>query len=177
MKSNKKHYVAVLPDGTESNHEIQDDQYCSVSEYCYIAEQAIRQVGVTQPRTKDPYTIEVKIYTLNIENGQLKREYLRTVEMAPPLARMTDDDFERELAEALDGLPPEFASWVSGKAYEDGHYAGREEVVLLAGNMASDLKKAVDAYNLRLKIKQGVAYNQQKEKQCPKKRRSSRGTK
>ena len=156
MPTEKRNYVAVLPNGTESNHEIHWDTNntrWNDGKVKGIADDAVRNAGLTTPRNQEPTTIKVKVHRLTIDKGTLKREHPSTFDVTPPLARMTDDDYTRELAEALDGLPIEFAEFVSAKAYDDGHSAGYEEVVSLARGMAYNLKKAVETYNKRLKVK------------------------
>lgn len=154
MPNVKKNYVAVLPDGSESNHELwYYDDGRRQHNHREAAEQAVRDAGITTPRNAETRTVRVRVHELTIEKGALKRSHGVDFDITPPMARMTDDDYTRELAEALDGLPPEFAAFVSEKAYDDGHSAGYEEVVSLARGMAYSLKQAVDKYNARLKIK------------------------
>jgi hypothetical protein len=151
----KKQYVATLPNGMESYHEVSTTEVRSDKRgaIARIATEAVARAGIRQPRNVESAPIYVKVCALNIRQGTLVRQEASVVCIHPPLEPMTEEDYSRDLAEALSNLPPEFAEYVSGKAYEDGHSAGYEEVVSMARSMASSLKIAVDKYNKRLGIK------------------------
>lgn len=63
---------------------------------------------------------------------------------------MTGDEYSAKLEKALEGLPPEFAQFVRGNAYERGHSAGYEEVLGIAQSLASDLKPVIEQYRLSI---------------------------
>ncbi len=156
MPNETRNFVAILPNGTESNHEIHwetNNTRWNDSKIRSIAEAAVRDAGLTTPRNSAGVTVPVKVHPLEIRKGQLVRGMGTTFNVVPPLARMTDDDYNRELNEALNDLPDEFRDFISQRAYEDGHSAGYEEIVNLARSLATDLKPAVDKYTKRLKIK------------------------
>lgn len=57
-----------------------------------------------------------------------------------------------ESALLLASIPEEFRSVLSYMAYEEGHYAGENEVDLILCNLIHDLKPAIDKYTARLKL-------------------------
>lgn len=160
MSSEKRHYIAVLPDGREFDHEIAAEtknEEWNRTTLRGIAEKTAVEAGLTSPRTGETHAVSVRIDRLIIQGRKLIRQHATTILVYPPLAPMTEDDYERELAESLEGLPPEFATFVSEKAYDDGHAYGYEEVVSLARNMACNLKPAIEKYNKRLNSEQGFS--------------------
>lgn len=137
------HYVTVTPDGKERFFEIYGDGY-------QAAEMACRQSGITSHRRAEPTVLAIAVYAITLKGGQSVRWPKNVYMINAPLARMTREDYDIEMKEALSGLPEEFASWVSFEANERGHSVGMEEVVLIATNMAYDLSKVVAAYTKRI---------------------------
>ena len=70
---------------------------------------------------------------------------------ASPPKRMTEDQFCAKQAECLADIPEEFHAYFSYKAYEDGHSAGREEVIGCLLGLLDGFKEAVDTYTKRIK--------------------------
>lgn len=148
----KCNFVVILPDGSESYHEVWDYGNDRSDKYQKAAEEAVRLSGITKPRDEPFLKILVSVYSLVIKKGKVNRECKVDVEVSPPFAVMTDDDFNREMTEIMAGIPPEFVEFITTKSYDDGHSAGHEEVISLARGMAGNLKKAVEKYNKRLQI-------------------------
>ena len=67
-------------------------------------------------------------------------------------ADVEDIDFVEysEVEYILKDVPTEFRSVLSYMAYERGHSAGEDEVVLHLKELVSNLKPAIDAYTIRL---------------------------
>lgn len=142
-KDDVRHYVAVLPDGTEKFFDAHFDHQDSD----WAARQAVD--GLTTPRA-DPQPVRVKVMKLKIRNGKLEREFACEHRLMPRLAPMTEAEYIRHLEEAVKSLPDEFRTWVRGTAWEQGHSAGYEEVVSIAESMADELKPVVDVYTRRI---------------------------
>jgi hypothetical protein len=144
----KDSYVAVLPDGKEHFGEWEPDTRKHFSDKKKsLAEEAVREAGMTTKR-KDPQTVKVTVFRMEIQKGKLVRLNAGTYEVQPPLERMTSEEYEVELAEILSPLPEEFRSFVSSKAYEVGHSAGYEEVINEARELAYNLNQAVVAFKI-----------------------------
>lgn len=72
------------------------------------------------------------------------------VPVPPP--RMTSDQYEAERTEILDGIPPEFASFLGYQAWEEGHSAGYEEVINVLRGSTYDFRQHLEKYRARHKI-------------------------
>lgn len=150
MSTQMKNLVAVLPDGTEHFADVRVYGQRVTTEYRQVAEDAVRKAGLTTSR-KDPQTVKVKVFVLGILKGAIHRESAGQYDITPPLERMTEQEYAEEMKEILADLPEAFRSYVESEAYEDGHSAGYEEVVTLARNMASSLKRPIAEYTESLK--------------------------
>jgi len=140
--------AVVLPDGREHF-----DQMRWPADYASYPEQkcqdALRKLGVTTPRNA-PQSVKCKLFHLTYKNGQPYRQLLREYDVMPPLTRMTDEEFVKELGVILCELPKEFRGYVSGKSWDDGHPSGREEVVSIAREIVSNLKPCIEDYRKSL---------------------------
>lgn len=67
-----------------------------------------------------------------------------------PPPRMTAEEFERKQTELLAQLPEEFRGGVSFKAWQDGHSAGFEEVILHITELVDMLLQPIKEYTARL---------------------------
>lgn len=152
--SESRNYVVILPDGSESFHDVRwdADRRFNEGKLHDMALTAIRQAKMTTPR-KNPQAVTVQVARLEIKQGQVVRSGLTPLSVTPPAAPMTEVEFNEEMAEVTAELPEEFAAYVARKAWEDGHANGYEEVASIAGNMASELKPVVAKYTDRLKKK------------------------
>lgn len=148
-----RNYVAVLPDGRETNHTVVWDGNGTWDRGTLrgIAEEAVRRGGLTSPRGQPLRIVQVQVCRLEIRDGKLVRRPPSTFDVTPPLAPLSDADYRREMDEATEGLPDEFKTWVEGEAYDRGHAYGLEEVVSVARGMAYGLKRAVEQYERRAK--------------------------
>ncbi len=137
------HYVAITPDGKERFFETDGDAP-------HAAELACRQSGVTSHRRAEPTVLAIAVHKITLKGGQSVRGPKNVYKISAPLARMTREDYDIEMKDALECLPEEFAAWVSMEANDRGHSSGMEEVVLIATNMAYDLSKTIDGYTKRI---------------------------
>lgn len=132
--------VAELPDGKEYVAEVPGN-----TRLLDFANAAVRSAGMTANR-QNPAPVSVRVLRLTAENGQAVRRSLQVINVTPPLERMTESEYDQVMLKILNELPKEFHSFVSGQAWDEGHSAGLEEVVLIADGLAGDLKPAVEAY-------------------------------
>lgn len=86
MNTEKKSYVAILPDGTEHFRDGYTDRIGDIIQTI---------VWNTDLRTnrKNPQNITIKLYELKIKNGKLERQLVKTAEVQPLPERMTEKEF------------------------------------------------------------------------------------
>jgi hypothetical protein len=66
------------------------------------------------------------------------------------MTRMTQEEFNAKQEELLKDVHPKLASVLSYKAYEDGHYAGREEVIVHLRNLVHEFREINELLKLGL---------------------------
>ena len=137
----KQQYVAVLPDGTEffADAEVGNE----------VCEQAVRKAGLTTPRA-NRQKVKVGLFQLVIRDGKLDRRPCGTKEIMPFLERMTENEYDAEIAEQLSKLPEAFHGFVKNHAYEHGHSSGFEEMIGRAEDLISNLVPCVKEYATQL---------------------------
>ena len=72
----------------------------------------------------------------------------------PP--RMTAEEFEKKQKDILGDIPDEFKSALSYMAYERGHSAGYEEVIIHLQDLVSNLQEPIDEFRERLLAKYNI---------------------
>lgn len=115
----------------------------------HFAEEATRKSGLTTHR-RAPANTKVTVFKITLDRGQAKRAQIGSYECTPPYARMTKEEFDEDLDEALKHLPLEFQQYVSRESWERGHSAGYEEVINYAHGLANDLEEVLKAYHKRI---------------------------
>jgi len=138
----KQQYVAVLPDGTEFFADAEDGND--------VCEQAVRKAGLTTPRA-NRQKVKVGLFQLVIRDGKLDRRPCGTKEVMPFLERMTENEYDAEIAEQLSELPEAFHGFVRNHAYEHGHSSGFEEMIGIANELISNLVPCVKEYAIYLR--------------------------
>ena len=152
MAREKVSLVATLPDGSEYF----DDITCysrnglDTSDYLGFARAAVRNAGLITPRN-DPKSINVKIQTITLEKGQMKRSYGSDFSVPLPLERMTQADFDADMNLILNSVPPEFQAYVRTTSWDRGHSSGFEEVASIAEDIVDALRPCILEYNKRLR--------------------------
>ena len=142
MPRPKQQYVAVLPDGTEFFADAEDGND--------VCEQAVRKAGLTTPRA-NRQKVKVGLFQLVIRDGKLDRRPCGTKEVMPFLERMTENEYDAEIAEQLSELPEAFHGFVRNHAYEHGHSSGFEEMIGIANELISNLVPCVKEYAIYLR--------------------------
>lgn len=148
--SSSEQYVVTVPGQVEHFEQLRPFrtriENSDIQDMCH---RAIRKAGLTTPR-RDPGDVVVTVARLEIENGALVRRAPFKVSVRPPLSPMTETECEEDLKELVKELPEEFQAYVREVSYEQGHYAGNEEIVTLARDMVCALRPYVLAYEKRI---------------------------
>ena len=66
---------------------------------------------------------------------------------------MNQEEYVTRMGAVESSLPMEFGTYVAHEAWQRGHSAGYAEVVLIAEEMAYDLREVIAKYNKRMGIK------------------------
>ena len=67
--------------------------------------------------------------------------------------KLTEEQYEKlalERVELLEQVPVEFRSVLSSMAYDRGHSAGEDEVILILKDLVNELKPAIEQYTQRI---------------------------
>lgn len=117
-----------------------------------LVQKYMRDNNVTCPRNDLKVWI-VNLYKLVISKGKMERHLVQnSLSVSVPLARMTSEEYHKEMDEITSCLPKEFADWVSSLSYEHGHSAGYEEVLNYAREYTHSLLPVIESYKKRLEI-------------------------
>lgn len=144
MRSEKRSYVAVLPNGQEFF--ATDDARNSKA----VTEDAVRRIYEGTTSRTNPQYLDVELFVLEIANGQQTRRKIATHKVLPPYASMTSEEFNEIQDELLNELPDEFQSYVTQTAWERGHSSGYEEVLGYVRDLVVDLAPVVQKYRTRI---------------------------
>jgi hypothetical protein len=109
-----------------------------------VAANAVRHWKLTTPRSA-PKDVTVVVARLTIENNSVVRRGECKVSVTPPLTRMTSEEYAVRMVLVLQPLPVAFRGWVEQQAYDRGHSAGYEEVVMLAEELVDGLLGCINA--------------------------------
>lgn len=153
MSTEKRNYVAVFPDGSEEPFELASygrDSGFSKADIESTLNQIVSRLGLTTPR-KTPQAIAIKCFRLTISGLTLGREMVGTFEITPPLAQMNEVEFNDAQTKLLSQAPEAFRGALSSKAWEDGHSAGYEEVIVNLQNLIEWLETPLRAYTLHIR--------------------------
>jgi hypothetical protein len=145
----KKTYVVVFSDNSEHFKEIPVTGRLDEFAIKQICADGVRAKKLTTSR-KNPQPVAVELFALEVSDGQLKRRKIGNYEVTPPLERMTTVEYNEEIEEAIDELPPEFQEYVRQSSWDRGHSSGYEEVVNVAKEIASDLLPYIERYQKRI---------------------------
>lgn len=148
MAREKTQVVAVLPNGKEYFGHIEEGWRKAAD----VAADAVRKSDIRTPR-RNPQTVKVQMYRMDIEDGQLVRRSLGGYNIMPYMEAMTEKEFSQERDELLADIPQEFHSYISSQAYERGHSSGMEEVINYMKDIVSSIRQPIADYTARLKTK------------------------
>lgn len=116
-KTSSRSFVVLLPGGKEHFVEAIPWKagYSTKDWYKDICEEAVRKKGLKTSR-KNPQKVAVELFALEINQGELKRRKVGNYEVMPPMERMSSEEYEESLQEALDDLPQEFQEYIRNGA-------------------------------------------------------------
>jgi len=90
-----------------------------------------------------------KKYTLHCICDEAKEKVCKKFKPYPP--RMTEEEFGKKQADLLQDIPEEFRGTISYMAYEHGHSAGYEEVIILIQDLVSNFEEPIQKFEKRIK--------------------------
>lgn len=154
-------FVAILPNGEEHFEDLVP--YSLTSEgikdaATKVADNAVRLHGLTTSRN-DPKKIIVEVKKISINKGKLERSPYGKISVMPPIERLTQEEYEKELETLLAPLPDEFKSFVRNKSWSDGHSAGYEEVISIADDLVDSIMAPLKEYTNRLVAEQKAYFS------------------
>ncbi len=141
--ADKLHYVVVHPDGRECPCEL--TPWVKQHKARTAAEHAARAFNLTTSRA-NPQQVKLKVYRLDIEKGVLVRQFVGEESVMPYLEKMTQAEYDQEMASLLEELPIAFHNFVNREAWDQGHSSGLEEVINIAGRLVYGLIGPIKAY-------------------------------
>lgn len=115
-----------------------------------IAENAVRKTKITTKRF-NPQACAVEISELKIKLGNVEKTQIAVVNVMPPFAPMTENEYQDEMAKVVKKIPDAFHAFVMNQSWDQGHSAGYEEVVNIADGLANSLVPAIKAFQESLK--------------------------
>ncbi len=107
------HYVSKLGNGQD----IYEDSQSSLDTR-KIAENAVLNSKITTNRF-NPITISVEVSELTIKLGAVEKRVLTKVNITPPYAPLTQNDYISILEKELESIPKEFHDCVAKTAWAD----------------------------------------------------------
>jgi len=121
----------------------------------FAIEEEIRKLftkrGIYASR-KNPTAIDIAVSRLRIEAGKVVRDTSQRYSVMPYTQPLTKETFAIEEAEILADVPVEFRTAVSYQAYEDGHSAGYDEVIIYVQRYVNMLKNPIAEYTRRIQL-------------------------
>lgn len=142
-------YIVVFEDESEYLEWLSPSRYLAQKTALNICEDAVRTKKLVTNR-KNPQKVAVELFAAEVINGELERRKVGRYEVMPPFEPMNEEEYNEELAKAIENLPLEFRNYVSRASWERGHSAGYEEVVNIAQEMAYDLSQCIQQYHSRM---------------------------
>jgi hypothetical protein len=111
----------------------------------YAVNKIIREAGLTTTR-KNPQTIPVKVFLIELNEGKLERKHTRLFQIVPPIARMTEDEFNEEQIRMIKDIPNEFHDSLTSVAWDMGGVDGYEEVISELSYLITEFTPAIREY-------------------------------
>ena len=137
-------YIAVLPDGTEYSEEWTKDHRPISDRSRSQCEDAVRRFKLTTSR-KNPQRIEVKLFKMEVKDGEVKRVPQGSFDVLPYLEPMTYTEFDDELNEELEKIPAEFHDFVRSFSNEHSSESTYESQYNLAQQIVDGLIPCIKA--------------------------------
>lgn len=109
----------------------------------------VERHGILSSR-KNPKMLLVNVYSLRAKDRKLTRSHHSNFEIYPPLSLITPYEFNEEQDKLLKDIPKEFHRAFSGVAWNNGHSAGLEEVILVLSDLIFKFTQPIKDYEKRL---------------------------
>lgn len=135
-----------VPEGT---FEIKSSSVPSNQDVRQALQRWLIHQGVCASR-RNPQEVRLLVTRLRIEGDKIKADNAVEFYVMPQLSRMTEKEYQEEHEALLSRLPAAFQGFASSHAYEEGHSAGYEEVILLLHNLVDALEPAIENYRRQL---------------------------
>lgn len=148
----KHSYMAVMPQGDDFFFDIPAEVDRDNRQYRII--NAVREEFSRRGELADvgePRSVKVRCWRLIVCRGQIQKEIYFDIDVPLYFKRMTEAQFNVQQAELLTRIPTVFHGPVSSLAWEDGHSAGYEEVILYVSKYVDWLSPPLNAYAKELK--------------------------
>lgn len=100
---------------------------------------------------KNPEKVLAEVYHLCVEKGAIKKLFINSYMIQPPLAEMTHEEFIEEMEETLSALPKEFHRCVREFLNNEDNSCRYEETLSSARNLVFRLKPAILEYTSNVK--------------------------
>lgn len=110
----------------------------------------IKKSGLTTSRSHTAMPIRVEIHILTIKDGKLTRKLFTNLDITPPLARMTTEEYHKEHARLLLEIPTEFRDAFTIMAGEKANGSGFEEIISALSGLINDLQPSIQAFENRM---------------------------
>jgi hypothetical protein len=141
----EKYSLVGVINGKEHADDLSVIQKLSSYDLEQFAQSTARKLGHKSPYGEDK-SISVAIYKIEIKTGKLNRQLVTTKTITLDQEPPTVEQFDEELANILEELPQAFRSYVSSKAWDDGHSSGYGEVLNYAREHVATLLPCILQY-------------------------------
>jgi len=99
---------------------------------------------------QNPQTIRVEIHKLTIKDGKLTKNFFTNIDIQPPIARMTTDEFQEEKKRILSEIPEVFHYAFNSLADGDVHGGGCEEVISALSGLSHYLTPCIAEFKKQM---------------------------
>lgn len=121
----------------------------ATNEYYWKREITNEIISLCEIKTKyneKPRSAKVKFYQSVVINNEITWKYLFTVDTYYERLKITQLEYDDLEYEILEGIPVCFADWIRGKAYDEGHSGGLEDVLSYVKEYTSSLRPVIEEY-------------------------------
>ena len=110
---------------------------------------ALRLSGISTDR-HNPEKQNIYVSIVALKNGALTISPESRYSLTPPFKDINQEEFVAESIRLLSEIPKEFCPYLSAMAYERGHSAGFEEVLLILKNEIVEIAPAIKDFEARI---------------------------
>lgn len=125
----------------ELSAELSNDKILS-SEIYSLAYNLLCKIGISVKRTEKT-TVSVPIYQHICQDGQVKQVLRCSLDITPPIAPLTNEEFEVAMNQLLEDIPTCFHNFIRSYSYELGHSSGMDDVYTYACDLVYGLEEPI----------------------------------